>query len=53
MGNRRVGSNLNLGNIFKVCLRWWECDYVIVLLVLMVKLGRSFEFWGVLESIVK
>ena len=33
-----VGINFNIGNIFKVALRWWECDYVIVLWVLMVEL---------------
>ena len=44
MNDRGVGRNFNFGNNFKVALRWWECDYVIVLWVLIVELRRSFEF---------
>ena len=45
MNNRGVGRNFNLEDIFKVSLRWWECDYVIVFWVLIVELWRTLEFW--------
>ena len=47
MNDRGVGRTFNCGCILKVALRWWECDYVIVLWVVMVELWRSFEFWVV------
>ena len=53
MNDRGVGINFNFENIFKVCLSWWECDYVLVLWVLMVELGRSLEFWGVEERSIE
>ena len=53
MTDRGVGRNFNLENIFKVCLRWWECDYVLVLWVLMVELRGSLGFWGVLEKSIE
>ena len=45
INDRRVGRNLNFGDIFKVALRWWECNYVIVLKILVVELLSVFGFW--------
>ena len=53
MNDRRVGRNFNFENILKVCLRWWECDYVLVLWVLMVELRGSLEFCVVLERSIE
>ena len=53
MNNPRVGRNFHVGDIFKVALRWWECDYVIVLWVTMMQLWRSLEFWCVLERSIE
>ena len=53
MNDRRVGRNFNFEKIFKVCLRWWECDYVLVLWVLMVEPIGSLEFWVVLERSIE
>ena len=53
MNDRGVGRNFNYGNIFEVAWRWWECDYVTVLWVLMVELWRPMEFWGVLEKSIE
>ena len=53
MIDHRMGRNFSFGNISKVALRWWECDYVIELWVLMVELWRSLEFCGVLERSIE
>ena len=48
-----MGRNCNFGNIFKVPLRWWECDYVIVLWVLIVERLRPFEFLVFSREVLK
>ena len=53
MNDCGVWINFNFENIFKVCLSWWECDYVLVLWVLMVELRGSLGFWGVLERSIE
>ena len=49
MNDRLVGRTFNLGDIFKVALRWWECDYVIVIWVRKVELRRFLEILDVSE----
>ena len=47
------GEKFKFGNNFKVALRWWEFNYVIVLWVLIVELRRSFEFWAFKREVLK
>ena len=45
MNDRGVGRNFNFENMFKVGWRWWECDCLIGLWLLIVEPWISFEFW--------